>query len=672
MYGKVVNGKIVYAPDNYKRPDGTLIIGFNTNEELMQRYGYKEIVEHNTDYDPVTEELYISNIQEDSTVIDVYYSARSKVTFVDINLGDAYSRDETYDKKSIDAMINNLKSSIADLKFNHDDIQVMIEDTVKKGELLSEPSLIKRSEFIQSLESFKTTISEQNVDTGDLDRRMSITEQKADKINWLVKSGTSESDMELTDKAFDLISKNIKLTADRIDLNGYISNENANWGIGLDGNMFSKNMSVEGELSTDIVSCNKISNPKYPQALSSNMNIYINSFGNDDIELDNNATFQTLKGALNSIPLFLNGKTVNITLENNITENITIKGFHSGIINIFLNGKTVFGWIKGTVCSANIRIYGGTKDNREGQTGIVHPKVSLSFVERNASMAFETCFSVGLYNLKIFGGDAKVTGLDGDKVCVGTQQGSNVYCRAISIINTDIGFRSNALGNMYVSSSDGVASKYAFQGANGGIVSIGNGAQSSGTIGSTNKYSGGSVFSDAPSYASGDTSTSTDTAKAEPTVKTARYTSTNADTYRSTVYNSWKKDNTVRQGDYGYGDCNGCWFFDNQFEDLEGKAINKVTIKINRQSGGYSSAVGLAVKTHNYTKRPSGAPNLNLSCGTLLLSTNSSGTLTITNSDVLNGISNGTVKGFGIKSTYDKAHYAVCSGTVTVKITYTE
>ena len=49
MYEKVVNGKIVYAPDNYTRPDGTLIIGSNTNEELMQKYGYKEIVEHNMD-----------------------------------------------------------------------------------------------------------------------------------------------------------------------------------------------------------------------------------------------------------------------------------------------------------------------------------------------------------------------------------------------------------------------------------------------------------------------------------------------------------------------------------------------------------------------------------------------------------------------------------------------
>lgn len=672
MYGKVVNGKIVYAPDNYTRSDGTLIIGFNTNEELMRQYSYKEIVEHKVDYDAVTEELYITDIEESTTVIDVYYSARNKVTFIDVNLGDAYSRDETYDRKSIDEMINNLKSSIVDLKFNHDDIQVMIEDTVKKGELLSEPSLIKRSEFKQSLEGFKTTVSEQYVDKDELNEKISVIEQQADKINWLVKSGTSESNMELTDKAFDLISKNIKLTADRIDLNGYISNENANWGIDLDGNIFSKNMNVEGELSTDTISCNKISNPKYPEALSSSVNIYINSSGNDDVELDNNAKFQTLKGALKSIPLFLNGKTVNITLENNITENITIKGFHSGTINIFLNGKTVFGWIKGYVCSSSVRIYGGTKNNKESQTGIIHPNVSFSFADRNVSMGFESCLSVLLYNLKVFGGDTKVAGLDNDKVCIGSQQGSQVYCKAISIVNTDIGFRSNACGSIYVNNSDGVASKYAFQGVNGGSISIGNGTQSSGTTGSTNKYGGGNIFSDTPSYASGDASTSTDKAETESTVKTVTYTSTSADTYRSTVYNSWKKDNIARQGDYGYGDCNGCWFFDNQFEDLEGKSINKITIKINRQSGGSSREVGLAVKTHNYTTRPSGEPNLNLSCGTLSLSTNSTGTLTITNSDVLNGISNGTVKGFGIKSTYDKAHYAVCSGTVTVKITYTE
>ena len=95
-------------------------------------------------------------------------------------------------------------------------------------------------------------------------------------------------------------------------------------------------------------------------------------------------------------------------------------------------------------------------------------------------------------------------------------------------------------------------------------------------------------------------------------------------------------------------------------------------IKITRQSGGSYAAVGLAVKAHNYSARPSGAPTLGTSCGTLSLATGSTGTLTITNSDVLNGISNGTVKGFGIRTTYNSAHYAVCSGSVTVKITYTE
>ena len=145
------------------------------------------------------------------------------------------------------------------------------------------------------------------------------------------------------------------------------------------------------------------------------------------------------------------------------------------------------------------------------------------------------------------------------------------------------------------------------------------------------------------------------------------------DTYRSSVYNSWKKDGTCRQGDYGYGDCSGLWFFGSAFSELKGKTISKVQITITRNSGGSPSAVGLVVRTHNYSARPGGAPKLSSSSyGTLSLATGTTGTLTITNSDVLNGIKNGTIKGFGIRTTYDEAHYAVCSGNVTVKITYTE
>ena len=145
------------------------------------------------------------------------------------------------------------------------------------------------------------------------------------------------------------------------------------------------------------------------------------------------------------------------------------------------------------------------------------------------------------------------------------------------------------------------------------------------------------------------------------------------DTYRSSVYNNWKKDGSTRQGNYGYGDCTGCWFFGTAFSELKGKTINKVQITITRNRGGSSSAVGLVVRTHNYSARPSGAPTLSSSSyGTLSLATGATGTLTITDSTVLNRIKNGTIKGFAIRTTYDSAHYAVCSGSAIVKITYTE
>ena len=54
--------------------------------------------------------------------------------------------------------------------------------------------------------------------------------QLSDKFTWLVKSGDSESTMQLTDRLFELVSQNITLTADHINLNGYVSNDNANGG----------------------------------------------------------------------------------------------------------------------------------------------------------------------------------------------------------------------------------------------------------------------------------------------------------------------------------------------------------------------------------------------------------------------------------------------------------
>ena len=80
------------------------------------------------------------------------------------------------------------------------------------------------------------------------------------------------------------------------------------------------------------------------------------------------------------------------------------------------------------------------------------------------------------------------------------------------------------------------------------------------------------------------------------------------------------------------------------------------------------------IKTHNYKSRPSGKPSYVATVGTLNLAVNNSGSKTITDTSnaIITGLKAGTIKGIGLQSTFDKSHYAVCSGSVTVKITYTE
>lgn len=45
-------------------------------------------------------------------------------------------------------------------------------------------------------------------------------------------------------------------------------------------------------------------------------------------------------------------------------------------------------------------------------------------------------------------------------------------------------------------------------------------------------------------------------------------------------------------------------------------------------------------------------------------------TITITDSAVLNAIKGGTMKGFGLQSSYSKSNYSACSGVVSASVTY--
>ena len=542
--------------------------------------------------------------------------------------------------------------------------------SIISNEVMQE-TIVKQSQLEQNLDGFKTTVSETYATQSTTNNMLSQIQQNANSISTKVNVNGIIS-------AINQSAETIAINAGKINLNGYVSNDEANWGIDNDGNISAENLNVEGNLSADTITCNTLNSSKYPGTLDGDIELFVNSSsGNDDAELDDGAVYKTVQGALDALPKLLNGKTAHITMQTNSTEDVYLKGFVGGVVRIYMNGKALFGTFRTYVCSAAIYVYGGTKDNNEGATGVIHPNVGLSFATRSTSVGFESSQYGALYKVKVFAPDTNPSGITStEKVCVASQAGTgSVYCKNVQIVNAAVGFRCNNHGSMHVNSSSGIASKYGFQCVTGGMMSLASNSQAGGKTGNTNKNSGGQIWytESGVTFATGNQTTESGSAPVVSGTKTITIKSSYGDTYRSSVYNNWKKDGTCRQGDYGYGDCSGLWFFGTAFSELKGKTINKVEITITRQSGGNYAAVGLIVRTHNYSSRPSGAPTLSSSSyGTLSLATNSTGKLTITNADVLNGIKNGTIKGFGIRTTYDSAHYAVCSGNATVKITYTE
>lgn len=520
-------------------------------------------------------------------------------------------------------------------------------------------------------------------------------EQLADRFSWMVR-GNSASSMTLTDEMLAIITKQVKVNGDMI-VDGAIDgktitgativgstfrNQSNTFSVDSEGNIvgaqiqgsevIGDSFSVEGELTADTITANKINSAQYPSTLEDDIQISINSGGSDDNELYDGVSFATVSGALEALPKFLNGKVVNIWIQEDIYENIDIRYFSSGRINLYLDGNTVYGWIRSYMSTIKVYVYGGYMKFETARTGVIHPSTGCAVASRTASLVGQESSPINAYSLKIYGSDnpsgsaTTIVGMACDSYASG-------YYKDLQFINCDIGFRANAGGRIHAASSSGVCSQYGFEAVSGGCITIANSAQCGGSKSNTHVSLPGQII--APTnvnHEEGNQTTDGNQAPSTSTKKVVTIKSNSGDTYRSSVYNNWKKDNTCRQGDYGYGDCNGCWFFGSQFNQFKGKSISKIELTIKRISGGSYSGVSLQVKTHNYTSRPSGKPSYGSSCGSVKIAVGDSGKLTITNSTILNAISNGTVKGFGIQSTYNSANYAVCSGSVTMKVTYTE
>ena len=433
---------------------------------------------------------------------------------------------------------------------------------------------------------------------------------------------------------------------------------------------------VEGTLTAGKIVCTDMDNPKYPGAVTEDLKLYISTSGNDDSALETGSVFETFGGLLDKLPKNLNGHEVRIEMSTNITENVEFKGFHGGKIMLYMNGHTLYGYVVSKMGSARINIYNGYIGNATDEStswGKIHPSKGYAVSTYTATVACTDQGAIGLYNINVYGADNYLSG-SSTKLGVASQDFGAAYLNGVSYYGCDIGARANAGGRIHDVISYNVCTEYGFYATSGGYITLAGNCHSGGKTDNFKEKDGGKVIigGDA-TFVGGNVSVPSDSAPVKST-KTVTIKSKSGDTYRSTVYNNYKHDNTVRQGDYGYGDCNGIWLFGDQFEQFKGKNITKVVITISRQEGGQYASVDLNIKTHNYKSKPSGKPSYVATVGTLGLAVNTSGSKTITDTSnaIITGLKAGTIKGIGLQSTYDSAHYAVCSGSVTMKITYTE
>ena len=490
---------------------------------------------------------------------------------------------------------------------------------------------------------------------------ISIATQTSEKFEWLVKKGSTQSSLTLTDATIEAIANSdIKLKAKNISLEGIIT-ANGSFRILEDGRAEIDSLSVDKEISTDVLTINTINNSRYQQVLDDDINITIYQSWPNSEEFEEGSNYQSFHEFADACPKNLNGYTVYIRLLSNLNENVDLTKFHSGIINIDLNNKTLFG---------NLNIYSPTLEVefKEDSSGIIMPNYGIEGDSGNYAI-YANNTSLRLNDVTVY---APKNGT-GNKSGIEIVSFAKARINNVTFVNCYNAVRAFTCSNVYVTNTKGLTSDYAFISSSNSVIGFGTATNCGGSGGkNTHTTTNGRIYATGSKFSTASVSGDNISSTGSTTTKTVTITANYGDTYRKTVYNSWKRDGTVRQGDYGYGDCVGCWFFGNKLSDYASKNISKITITFTRQSGGNYGDVTHGVRTHNYTSRPSGTPSFRSDFSkSVSVGVGSTGTITLTSStDISNFMK---AKGVGlVPSSQDKAHYSVCSGTCKIKITYTE
>lgn len=620
------------------------------------------------------------------------YATKKSVTDLQTNLTTNYSTTSQMNS-AINQKADSITSSVSSTYQTKSDMK-NYPTTTQMNSAINQ----KADSITSTVSSTYATKTELNNETSALENSISTVSQTSNKINWLVKSGTSSSNMTLTDKVYSLVSSNINLTADHINLHGYVT---ANNGFSIDtaGNMTAQNGTFSGNItgstfssandvfqvlddgtvnsdylvinkiiSTKELNVDAINNREYPKAMHRATTVYIKQNGTDSTEFYHGATFTSIDALISTAPRNLNGYTLDINLQADYQGNISLSYFHSGQINLNFCGYTLYGYLSCYGNSMVYRIYGDTASTtNQGIYGKIMPSSGKEMSSHYYASAFNYC-TWSMTDIELYPDTAHTT--DSSGICC--ERGMGAIYRVVAKGNMRYLLRANYHGYVYVSATSGTCNNATFCATTGSTICLNKDVTQAGRNNTSgNPYwsgSGGEVRYEGVTFsgtASSGSNTNTGAATSKLVVLTGK-----ANTYRSTVYNNWKNDSTARQGDWGSGNCTGCWFFGDAFEEIKNKNVTKVVIEFSRQSGGYNSAVTHKLYTHNHESKPSGAPTLGTSLGTVSVAVGGTAQLAITSESLISAIK--SAKGIAIRNTYSKTYYSVCSSGMRVIVYYKE
>lgn len=323
------------------------------------------------------------------------------------------------------------------------------------------------------------------------------------------------------------------------------------------------------------------------------MNFYFDTVnGNDDNDgLSWEAPKRSVADWIRNLPRNLKGVTLTLRQRGTLYGGIEISGFYNGTI-----------WIYGTTDAAGVRakIYGRNKVFNCFATWVYLSGFDCygdNTTGGEAVWRMEQVSRMELAGIKVYGNNLAKHGfwIQNGKLNIYDCHCYNVGDRGIYCENSEVQFR-NCKGNPPIGMLVSHAGKIVGSGTRwaGSVV-----RWESAFLGAYN--AGGTAWvNDIWTVDYGEAQPPTPPPPPETTISR---TATGGDNWSTSGY--WE-NGVVKQGNYGWGNRTGLWYFD--LAAIKGKTIVSAKLTTYRNSGGVSGAKLCSLVTHRHASRPSGAP----------------------------------------------------------------